>query len=156
MGLQFLKSGVALTMLPGLFIITIMEFIDYSDLYYREKLKEASPPKRAGKFVQLRTPGEEFIILSPKDFSAYHADIVRVFCEQRGIDGLYSFENKHFEIYGPEWAVIGGGKWSIDEQLKTLRLYGYSQGYGNFDPKGLKERLLKINSLLDYEITINP
>ncbi|MBF0457972.1 MAG: hypothetical protein HQK99_08770 [Nitrospirae bacterium] len=132
-----------------------MEFIDYSDFYYREKLKEPPPPQRTGKFVQIRNDtGGDFIILSPKGFSPYHADILRFFCGQRGIDGLYSSELKFFEISDPTWRVTGGGKWSIDEGLKTLRLHGYSQAYGSFITNGLKEGLSKINDLAGYEITI--
>ncbi|KWT94348.1 hypothetical protein [Candidatus Magnetominusculus xianensis] len=131
-----------------------MELIDYSDYYFRTKLKEALPPQRSGKFVQIReNPVAEFIVLSPSGFSTYHADIVRHFCSQTGIMGIYNNEHKHFDISDPKWRVIGGGKWSIDEGLKTLRLYGYSQAYGSFNPLGLTEGLSKINSLSGYEIS---
>ncbi|MBF0567958.1 MAG: hypothetical protein HQK95_03735 [Nitrospirae bacterium] len=132
-----------------------MELIDYSDYYYRTKLSEPPPPQRMGKFVLLnKYRADEFIVLSPKGFSAYHADIVRLFCEQRGIDGIYSSEHKHFDIHDTHWHVGGGGKWSIDEQLKTLHLNGYSQAYGRFRTRGLIEKLSMILSLSDYEITI--
>ncbi|MEO5359215.1 MAG: hypothetical protein H7843_02070 [Nitrospirota bacterium] len=131
-----------------------MELIDYSDYYFRTKLKEALPPQRSGKFVQIReNPGDEFIVLSPSGLSTYHADIVRHFCNQNGIKGLYNNEHKHFVISDPKWHVIGGGKWSIDEGLKTLRLYGYSQAYGSFNSLGLIEGLSKIISLSGYKIT---
>ncbi|MCG6553310.1 MAG: hypothetical protein L7F77_13375 [Candidatus Magnetominusculus sp. LBB02] len=133
-----------------------MEFIDYSDYYYRTQLKEPPPPERSGKFVQMiDAKSGEFIVLSPKGLCSYHADIVRLFCKQKSVDGLYDNEHKFFEIYDKQWSVAGGGKWSIDDGRRTLRLYGYSQAYGRFDDKGLIERLSCINTLSGYDISID-
>ncbi|MBF0517949.1 MAG: hypothetical protein HQK97_12725 [Nitrospirae bacterium] len=133
-----------------------MELIDYSDFYFRTKLREALPPQRAGKFVLVNNiRGAQFILQSPKALSAYHADIVRLFCNQRGIEGIYNNELKYFEIHDDQWKVGGGGKWSIDDTAKTMRLWGYSQAYGRFNHAGLKESLSTINALSDYEITID-
>ena len=50
------------------------------------------PQRHGGKFVQIsyETNDTEYLILSPKDLSIYHANIVERFCAQNGIEGSYN------------------------------------------------------------------
>lgn len=132
--------------------------IDYSDVFYRVIKKSTVPKQRGGKFVQIRNDPDraEYLVLSPGELSSHHANIVERFCIQHDIEGSYNMRKDYFEVYDPEWTIIGGGKWFMDESKKTLSLFGSSTGYGNFKTKDLKERLLSVDTLSGYIFTINP
>ena len=60
-------------------------FIDYTPLYYATIAKAAMPPVISGKFVQIRNESTEYLVLSPKEFTKYHANIVERFFLTRGL-----------------------------------------------------------------------
>jgi len=126
--------------------------IDYSERYYADVAGTALPEVRSGKFVQIRTRDSEYILLSPKEFTPYHADLVRKFCLEKGINGSYDIERKRFDIAGAEWVVAGGGKFEINAMQRYIYFYDDSLAYGKFDSEGLKEKVHQIAALSDYEV----
>ena len=112
------------------------------------------PERYAGKFVQIRKGLTEYLVLSPKEFTRFHADIVSRFCTDRKIPGVFNGRSKSFDIHDPSWVVAGGGKFEIDRGKKYLRLYDNSMAYGKFDRRGLKEKIFGIAKLSDYEVQI--
>jgi hypothetical protein len=74
-------------------------FIDYSKLYYTEVARTAVPPVINGKFVQIRTESTLYLVLSPTEFTKYHANIVERFCLDKGIEGSYDPDKKRYDIY---------------------------------------------------------
>ena len=136
----------------------IFELIDYSDSYYREILGQELPEVRSGKFVQIRDEeeGREYLVLSPKGLSAYHANIVERFCRLgRKIGGDYTPKKDSFRIRDSSWSVTGGGSWMIDSKNRILDLAGASQAYGRFDPRGLKSRILALGDMAGYTVRID-
>ena len=132
--------------------------IDYSEVYYVTIRKEEMPTNRAGKFVQIRNEHmeRECVVLSPKDLSLYHAHIVERFCRQYGqIEGEFNEKKDFFRIADAAWEVVGGGIWSIDSVKKVLNLSGASQGYGKFDPYGLKQKILSLEKMAGYTVRID-
>lgn len=129
-------------------------FVDYSETYYSNAAKTDVLDKYAGKFVQIRNDSTEYLILSPKEFIRYHADIVERFCNERGIKGVYNSAIKRFDIHDPAWVVAGGGKFEIDKIKKHLRLYDNSMTYGRFDSKRLREKILSINEFSGFDVNI--
>jgi hypothetical protein len=128
--------------------------INYSEIYYEHIVCSLKPGKISGKFVQIRHEGTEYLIFSPKEFSKYHADLVRRFCRERGVDGVYNDQLKRFDIRDPSWDILGGGKFEMDRQKGILRLYDDSMAYGRFNPSGLKERILSLKDMSGYRIEI--
>lgn len=128
--------------------------VDYSDRYYPEVEKRAIPVTRSGKFVQIRNDETEYLVFSPKEMTSYHAGIMELFCEERGIAGAYEGEDKRYNVFDPQWVVIGGGKFEIDTEKKTLRLYDNSMAYGRFKVTGLKERIRRSREMAGYEVRI--
>jgi hypothetical protein len=126
---------------------------DYSRKYYRG-IGAALPDKIAGKFVQMQNDSAEFLVISPKEFARYHADIVGRFCDERGIPGVYNNALKRFDIHDPEWVVTGGGKFERDRIKKQLRLYDDSMAYGKFNGQGLKKKILSISAFSGYNVQI--
>jgi hypothetical protein len=128
--------------------------VDYSAGYYAGVAKTAVPAVRVGKFVQVRHGEIEYLVLSPKELSPYHADILERFCRERSIDGAYQEGKKRFDIRDAEWVVQGGGKYEMDETKRYIRFYDNSMAYGRFESKGLKEKVRGSDMLMDYEVRI--
>jgi len=128
--------------------------IDYSEIYYPEIAKTPVPDRRAGKFVQVRHNNTEYLIFSPKEFTPYHADLVKLFCKEKGLKGSFNRTSKYFEISDPAWVVTGGGKFEVDKKKKFIRLYDNSMAYGQFDRRGLKEKILSMGFASDYMVVI--
>jgi len=131
------------------------ELIDYSALYFKSIKKIDVPRRRIGKFVQMFNEAEkkEYVILSPKEFSVYHANIVERFCIVQEIAGVYSSKD-YFTVHEFDWSVIGGGFWVIDQDKKILELYGASKGYGPFADNGIKGKILRSGLLPGYSIIV--
>lgn len=128
--------------------------IDYSSIYYADVAKTAPPAVRNGKFVQVRHGDTEYLLLSPREYSAYHSDIVERFCLERSIDGLYQERKKRFDILDAEWVVIGGGKYEMNEKERYIRFYDNSMAYGRFDAQGLREGVIRSEMFKGYEVAI--
>ncbi|MDQ7786302.1 MAG: hypothetical protein RDU01_01720 [Thermodesulfovibrionales bacterium] len=128
--------------------------IDYSDLYYIKFAPPRKPKRIDGKFVQMRHEGMEYLVFSPKEFSKYHADIVKTYCQGKGIDGVYDAQAKRFDIDDPAWVIIGGGKFVMNREEKVIRLYDNSMAYGRFEARGLKEKVLSVKRMSGYRVEI--
>ena len=119
-----------------------MVFIDYTQFYYTTIAKTGIPPAISGKFVRIRNGSTDYLVLSPKDFTKYHANIVERFCLDKGIEGGYDLERKRYDIYDQAWVVTGGGKYELDRKRKAIKLYDNSMAYGKFEVSGLREIIL--------------
>jgi len=128
--------------------------IHYSELYCAQRACSLKPGKIIGKFVQIRHNSTEYLIFSPKEFTKYHADIVKRFCRDRGIDGVYNDQLKRFDIHDPSWDILGGGKFEMDQGKSILRLYDNSMVYGKFNASGLKKNILSSKEMSGYRIVI--
>jgi len=130
--------------------------IDYSFVYFENIMKVSIPPKRDGKFVQIINEVEqkEYLALSPRELSTYHASIVERFCRLNNIDGQYNSKRDIFYISNPGWEVSGGGMFTIDDTEMVLRLYGESAAYGKFPADGLKYRIGSSGQLQGYNLII--
>lgn len=134
------------------------ELIDFSGIYFSKILKTSLPAKRSGKFIQVvcYDSDAEYIVLSPKELSVYHANILERFCLQQGaVSGTYNTKRDYFEIHDPSWEVTGGGMWSIDEETKTLSFFGSSQMYGKYDHVGLKKKVLTHSAFTDFAVIVD-
>lgn len=113
------------------------------------------PEQRTGKFIQIAGGNKEYIVLSPKGLSKFHANIAERFCEDHRIDGAYRGKRKeYFEIHDPGWRILGGGFWEINDRAKLLKLEGSSQAYGKFLPEGLAEGLAGTRKLQGYQVIV--
>jgi hypothetical protein len=133
-------------------------FIDYSATFFTLIAQQPIPAKRSGKFVQIinHFTNDEYFVLSPKELSVYHANIVERFCSLNGtIQGSYNSKKDYFEIHDPAWEVIGGGMWELDEKGKTLGLTGESKVYGAFDSVKLRQKIGTVATLSDYAVRID-
>lgn len=130
-------------------------FLDYSEIYYQTTGKTSVPDKRLGKFVQIRNDGTEYLVLSPKGLSVYHANIVERFFTQREIKGRYNGKGDQYEIDEEGWEILGGGLWAINETDRFLHLSGSSQTYGQYERSGLQEKIGAVEKLSGYRILID-
>jgi len=130
-------------------------FIDYSRHYFENVAGEPLPPDRSGKFVQIWLGHtEEFIVVAPKPLAAYHANIVERFLTERDVAGNYNAKRDVYAHRDDAWTVIGGGRFELDDQARTLRFYSRSIGYGPFERPGLADRLATCPALTGYHIGV--
>ena len=132
--------------------------IDHSESYYKTIAKRKVPSRRSGKFVQIvnYSTNDEYLVLSPKEFSLFHATIAERFFRLKGnITGSYNEKKDFYTIQDPDWEVIGGGMWAIDSRKKTLSLNGESQAYGRFSDAGLKEKVNDTEGMASLTIVID-
>ena len=129
--------------------------LDYSEVFYNTISKTLVPAERGGKFVQIRNESTEYLVLSPKELSSFHANILERFCLLQGLKGEYATKRMDkYEITDTAWEIIGGGKWFVNEHRKWLHLFNESGVYRKFDPAGLKERILLSVKFERYEVKI--
>lgn len=129
--------------------------VDYSEIYYLTIAGVCIPERYKGKFIQIRHRDNEYLVFSPKEYTKYHADLVKHFCLERGIEGKYIEQKKRYEILDPAWIIVGGGKFLKDRVKRLIHLYDDSMAYGKFDPIGLEERIIKTEAFSDYTLQID-
>ena len=128
--------------------------IDYIPFYYTSVVQTAIPPVVSGKFVQIRNGNMLYLVLSPKEFTKYHANIIERFCMDKGIEGSYDAKQEKFFIQDQAWVIVGGGKFERDGIKKAIKLFDNSMAYGKFKDEGLKEVLASLPEFSGYTITI--
>jgi len=131
-----------------------MTFIDYTPFYFTSIAGSAVPSVTVGKFVQIRNGSTLYLVLSPKELTKYHANIIERFCMDKGIEGSYDAKREKFFISDQAWQVIGGGKFERDGSKKAIKLYDNSMAYGKFDATGLKEMLMTLPEYSSYNVII--
>ena len=131
-----------------------MIVIDYTPFYYSSIAGTAVPSVTTGKFVQIRNEDKLYLVLSPKELTKYHANIVERFCMDKGIEGNYDDKRQKFSFLDKAWVIVGGGKFERDDNTKAIKLYDNSMAYGKFKAEGLKEALSALSEFAGYEITI--
>ncbi len=133
----------------------IMVLIDYTPFYYTSVAQTGVPPVTAGKFVQILHEMDIFVVLSPKELTKYHSNIVERFCMDKGIEGAYDAKREKFTIADQAWHVVGGGKFERDENKMTIKFYDNSMAYGKFKAEGLKEALQAVPEFAGYSIVMD-
>jgi len=115
-----------------------LKVIDYSDMYF-----SSLPPARSGKFIQVMSEDSEYLVLSPRELSVFHANIAERFFSSMGIRGQYNHKRDSYRIAHPSWEILGGGHWELDEETGALTLSGTSMAYGRFLSTGLAQKVAK-------------
>ncbi|MDH4161197.1 MAG: hypothetical protein OEW15_00700 [Nitrospirota bacterium] len=131
-----------------------MVFIDYTPVYYSSIMKTDIPSATVGKFVQIWNSNEIYLILSPKELTKYHANIVERFCMDKGIEGSYDSRKEKFFIHDKAWHILGGGKFERDGNKKAIKFSDTSMAYGKFKTDGMKEMLAALPEFAGYTIMI--
>ena len=132
-----------------------VELIDYTQPYYTAIAKTDVPPMVIGKLVQIRNETTEYLVLSPKEFTKYHANIVERFCIDKGLEGSYDADRKRYDIHDRTWVIVGGGKFELDTIKKTIRFFDDSMAYGKFDARGLPEKVSSLPAFSGYAVVFD-
>jgi hypothetical protein len=93
-----------------------------------------------GKFLQLRWAGREYLLFTAADELRYHNQLLGRFLSEQGIP--YRWENsENLIVDHPELTVMGSGRFPLDLQTNTLRIWDASSVYGRFDASALFAQL---------------
>ena len=126
--------------------------IDYAPVHFAAA-GEAVPEEHKGKFVVLDGPKESYFILSPKQLSKYHANIIERFCAYDGGPAYNMNESgEHCTLLDGSWTIRGGGKYVWSRPSRTLRIGGTSMAYGPVDCNYLCGRLSVVDTFIGYHI----
>jgi len=93
-----------------------------------------------GKFIQFTLGDREYLVFAPRELHRFHNQILAHFLADRNLPHRW-FGNQALEVKAPDLAVIGGGKFRVSAETKTLELWDNSQVYGRFDARGLAGRI---------------
>jgi len=127
-------------------------FIDYIHVYYTTVSPMPEPAVVRGKFVLIKNTDRLFLVFSPKDFMKFHANIVEQFCFDKGIKGSYDPERKRFDVLDEAWTIQGGGKFEINRDEKSIRLFDDSLAYGKFDTASLATIIENLPAFFGYRV----
>jgi hypothetical protein len=128
--------------------------VDYAPFYFSSIAGTAVPRELTGKFVQLRNGTTMYLVLSPRELTKYHAQIVERFCMDKGIEGSFDAKGERFLLHDRAWEVLGGGKFDRDDNNKTIKFYDNSMAYGKFDGNGLEQALAALTDYAGHTIII--
>ncbi len=110
--------------------------------------------RREGKFVLILDASGEHLCMAPRERAVFHANVVEMYCRANDID--FAYNAKHDVLRSWALEVLGGGRFQIDDQGLSLRLFGVSIGYGPFERQGLRDKLLVNEALAGYTIVVEP
>ena len=130
--------------------------IDYSEVYFALLNDAPVPTRRGGKFVVMTNGDRRYAVFSPRELSAYHANVVERFLWQQGIKGRYNEKGDLFRFVSGDWEVEGGGHWELDEAEGILQISGYSKSYGGVDLDGLASQLRQTDAFRAIRVVIVP
>lgn len=110
------------------------------------------PAAREGKFIIIEAEGVRHMVMAPRGFKTFHANIAEEFFNALGIAGHYNHKRDHYTVSHPGWRILGGGHWRISG--RRLELTGESMAYGRFASDGLAEAIsaTEFGSALEIEI----
>jgi len=93
-----------------------------------------------GKFIQFMLGGREYLVFAPRELHRFHNQILAHFLADRNLPHRWSGDQA-LEVKAPDLVIIGGGKFRVNTETKTLELWDNSQVYGRFDAHGLAGRI---------------
>jgi hypothetical protein len=92
-----------------------------------------------GKFVQLRWASREYLLFAAAELR-YHNQLLGRFLSEQGIPHRWEGA-ENLVVDHPELSIMGGGRFRLDLQTKTLRVWDASSVYGRFDGSALSAQL---------------
>ena len=93
-----------------------------------------------GKFLQLRLAARDYILFATATECRYHNQILARFLSAQGIPHRWE-QAVNLVVDHPELAVIGGGRFRLDANRESLRVWDDSSLYGRFDSSRLAVQL---------------
>ena len=110
-----------------------------------------SADETAGKFVLLLQDRTLHLVLSPVDFTPYHANIVWQYLQAEGRGRVEEAGEGGCRIVSRDWSVRGGGYYQSQNWLHHLRLHGKSTAFGKYHEPLLAPHLDDIPAVLGLE-----
>lgn len=111
----------------------------------------------SGKFVLLVRDGVPHLVLSPVDFTPYHANIVWQYLQAEGRGKVEEAGEGGCRIVSRDWTVRGGGYFQCQNWLHHLRLHGKSTAFGKYHAALLsphEDRIAPALGLEGYTVTL--
>ncbi len=94
----------------------------------------------AGKFLQLKLRGQEYLVFAAAELHRYHNQILAHFLEDQAV-AHHWVDPERLSVDSPEVTVVGGGRFRADDASEVLELWDDSQAYGRFHEEGLARKI---------------
>ena len=95
-----------------------------------------------GKFLQLVLHGQHTLLFSPGSRHRYHNQILARFLQDNAVAHRWITEER-LDYDTSKLQVLGGGRFRVNRDARTLELWDDSHVYGRFDDHGLAERIAR-------------
>ena len=107
--------------------------------------------EETGKFVLLVQDRTLHLVLSPVDFTPYHANIVWQYLQAEGRGKVEEAGEGGCRIVSRDWKVKGGGYYQVQNWLHHMRLHGKSTAFGKYSEALLAPHRDDIPALLGLD-----
>lgn len=104
-----------------------------------------------GKFVLLVQDRTLHLVLSPINFTPYHANIVWQYLQAEGRGKVEEAGEGGCRIVSRDWKMHGGGHYHVQNWLHHMRLHGKSTAFGKYPSTLLEPHAHQIPLLLGLE-----
>lgn len=111
--------------------------------------------KEVYKFVIISSGEGLHFIYGPLREYAYHAGLVKKYCELENIPSGWVKKPDVYEIYDSDHKIRGGGWMERNPADKSARLYGHSTAYGAFDHEDIPYLFGPAAMIEDFSIQID-
>ncbi len=95
--------------------------------------------------------GDLHVILGPVNLFPYHANLVYEYLESQGRARAEMTDGAHCRVLTPNWRILGGGQYRMDDLTHTLLFDEKSTAYGKFPG----ERLVDADQALTESLGLN-
>lgn len=105
--------------------------------------EESGPPseppvsKAIGKFILLRHNRRLVFIFGPLSQFSYHAQLLERFCKLEKVPSWWEKRPDQLDYDHRQIEIRGGGWLELDESVRTLKIFGESKAYGEFERSDL-------------------
>jgi hypothetical protein len=94
----------------------------------------------SGKFIQFMLRGQEYLVFAPFSLCTYHVDILQRFLEDEAVPHK-PLSQDYILVKESTFNMIGGGRYQLDSEAKTLVLSDNSQAFGRFSEIELDNKI---------------
>lgn len=133
----------------------IPEIINLGEIGSCASRGQTSVPSTSWKFVLIKKDSRIHLVIGPVNLFRYHANLVDTFCRCYEIPASKARGTQRVEIYDRSVRVLGGGQATVNPESRSVRFYGQSTAYGQYDTDAVKAILQRSSLFAGFSVLVN-